>query len=215
LSVQMDQARRLLVIEGLLVALGVPLLPLSRWGHEFSGIGHLVGYEAIWWGLVAFILVQTVVFERDNLSSLGFRTVRLIELIAGVGVGILTLAGLALLYYWALPRLHLGETSQMRQLTQSPAWWRAISVIRAAVSEEILFRGYAISRIRALTGSLPLASILSWTVFTVAHVGPWGWGHLLIAGFGGLMLTLAFLWRGNIWVSIVAHAVIDGAAVLS
>jgi uncharacterized protein len=211
----MDQARRLLVIEGLLVALGVPLLPLSRWGHEFSGIGHLVGYEAIWWGLVAFILVQTVVFERDNLSSLGFRTVRLIELIAGVGVGILTLAGLALLYYWALPRLHLGETSQMRQLTQSPAWWRAISVIRAAVSEEILFRGYAISRIRALTGSLPLASILSWTVFTVAHVGPWGWGHLLIAGFGGLMLTLAFLWRGNIWVSIVAHAVIDGAAVLS
>ncbi len=211
----MDQARRWLVIEGLLVALGVPMLPLSKWEHEFSSVGHLVGYEAIWWGLVAFVLVQTVVLERDQLSSLGFRGVRLIELIAGVGVGILALAGLAFLYYWALPRFHLGESSQMRQLTQTPAWWRAISVIRAAVSEEILFRGYAISRIRVLTGSLPLASILSWTVFTVAHVGPWGWGHLLIAGFGGLILTLAFLWRGNIWVSIVAHAVIDGAAVLS
>jgi uncharacterized protein len=50
--------------------------------------------------------------------------------------------------------LHLSESQQMNQLVSTPFWWRAISVIRAAVGEEVLFRGYAISRSRELSGSL-------------------------------------------------------------
>jgi uncharacterized protein len=215
LTAHLSWARRLLIIEGLLIALGVPMLPLSDWEHEFAGTSHLIGYELIWWALVAWIFFQTVILERDQLSSLGFRAVKLVEILAAIGIGIVTLVVVALLYYEVLPRLHLSEAAEMHSLTQTPLWWRAISVVRASVGEEVLFRGYAITRLRTLTRSLPLAATISWLVFTIAHIGSWGWGHLLIAGFGGLMLTLAFLWRGNIWVSIIAHAVIDGAAVLS
>jgi membrane protease YdiL (CAAX protease family) len=90
-----------------------------------------------------------------------------------------------------------------------------ISVIRAAVGEEFFFRGYSISRLREISGSEPVAVFLSWAIFTVEHVGIWGWGHLLIAGFGGAALTFLFVWRKNLWVSIIAHAIIDGFAVLS
>jgi uncharacterized protein len=42
-------------------------------------------------------------------------------------------------------------------------------------------------------------------------VGPWGWGHLLIAGFGGLTLTLLYVWRRNLWANIIAHFIADAA----
>jgi membrane protease YdiL (CAAX protease family) len=44
-----------------------------------------------------------------------------------------------------------------------------------------------------------------------ALVGPWGWGHLLIAGFGGLTLTLLYVWRRNLWANIIAHFIVDAA----
>jgi membrane protease YdiL (CAAX protease family) len=46
-------------------------------------------------------------------------------------------------------------------------------------------------------------------------VGPWGWAHLLVAGFGGLMLSVLYAWRRNLWVNILAHCFIDGLAVLA
>jgi uncharacterized protein len=79
---------------------------------------------------------------------------------------------------------------------------------------EVLFRGYAVERLEELTGNLNLAAISSCAVFAFAHVGPWGWAHLLIAGFGGGVLTALYLWRRNLWVNIIAHFIVDGAVVL-
>jgi uncharacterized protein len=204
-----------LYIQGLLIALSIPLLPLSNWEHEFSGVGHLIGYEFIWWALVGLIIFQTVVLEKEKLSSIGFMPAGWREVFGGICIAIVTLIVIGFIYYWLLPRLHLSETSQVSQLTTTPLWWRVISVIRAAIGEEILFRGYAISRLNKLTNNTPLSAFISWAIFTIAHVGAWGWSHVIIAGFGGLMLTLAYLWKGNLWVSIIAHTIIDGVAVLT
>jgi membrane protease YdiL (CAAX protease family) len=51
--------------------------------------------------------------------------------------------------------------------------------------------------------------------FMLAHVGPWGWSHAIVAGFGGAMLAGLYLWRRNLWVSILAHCLIDGVGVLA
>jgi membrane protease YdiL (CAAX protease family) len=85
------------------------------------------------------------------------------------------------------------------QLIAAPFWWRFISVVRAAVAEEILFRGFAIERLQELTGSAKFASIFSCVVFAVEHVGFWNWSHLLIAGFAGALLTVLYIWRRNMW----------------
>lgn len=206
--------RRLAMMIGVVFALGFANLPISRWTDEFASTSHLVVHECLWWGAVAAMLAFVRLVEGRALSSIGLRAVRWSDLLVALGAAAAMLAGLAFIYYVIFPRLGVSETEQMDRLVATPLWWRVISVVRAGVSEEVLFRGYAIGRLRELTGSVGVGAAVSWTVFTVAHVGPWGWGHLLIAGYGGLVLTALYLWRKNLWVNIVAHIVVDAAAVL-
>jgi membrane protease YdiL (CAAX protease family) len=78
-------------------------------------------------------------------------------------------------------------------------------VSRAAVAEEVLFRGYPIERLEQLTGSRLLAAAISWTAFTVAHHRLWGWNYLIEAGFLGVILTFLYLWRRNLPSNMIAH----------
>jgi len=200
---------------GLVVALSFPSLPVAKWVNEFGGSGNLVGYEIIWWALVVFLLAYAGLVERQPLSSFGFRTLTKVDFVAAMVAALVMVAGLATIYFLVFPWLGISENNQIGVLLATPLWWRIISVIRAAVSEEMLFRGYAMERLEGLTGSQGVAATVSCVVFAAAHVGPWGWGHLLIAGFGGVMLTALYLWRRNLWVNIIAHAVVDGVVVLS
>jgi membrane protease YdiL (CAAX protease family) len=45
-------------------------------------------------------------------------------------------------------------------------------------------------------------------------LGVWGWGHLLIGGFAGVILTLLYIWRRNLWVNMIAHFVPDAIGLL-
>jgi uncharacterized protein len=207
--------QRPLAFAGLILALGFPSLPISDWENEFNGVAHLIGYEIIWWVAIAGLLLYVRLAEKRPLSSIGFRSpLRLPDILIAAGAGILILAGLAVIDFVLLPALHLDEQQAIARLIATPFWWRFISVIRAAVGEEVLFRGYAIERTAELTGSLRFASLLSWVIFTVDHVSNWGWSHVLIAGFGGLALTALYLWRRNLWINIIAHFLVDGVSVL-
>lgn len=208
----------LITIVGLLIALGFVSLPLGTWDHEFADVAHLVGNEAIWWVYVAVVLLYVLKVERRSLSSIGFRAPGLKNLGIGVGAGILITLALGTLYYVILPALHLNDsiaaTTNANALMATPFWWRFISTVRAAVSEEVLFRGYAMERIEELSGSRVVAVLISCTVFTLAHVTYWGWSHELFVAFGGLAFSLLYLWRRNLWVSIVAHFIVDAVSVL-
>jgi len=209
----------LITIVGLLIALGFASLPFSNWDHEFADVVHLVGNEVIWWLYIAVVLLYVLRVERRPLSSIGFRAAGPKNLAIGVGAGILIMLGLGTLYYLILPALHLNDsiasTSNANALMATPFWWRLISTVRAAVSEEVLFRGYAMERIEELSGSRVVAVLISCIVFTVAHVSAWGWSHELIVAFGGLAFSLLYLWRRNLWVNIIAHFIVDAVSVLA
>jgi|SRR5579872_5819246 len=205
---------RTFAVLGLVLALGFPALPVSKWEGEFVNVRHLIGYETIWWSVILVLLFHVTRVEQQPLKSIGFKRMTLKDVGVGVLGGVATLTTIAILYLTVFPVLHGNESRQFNELALTPAWWKVISVLRAAAGEEVLFRGYAISRLRTLGASRDSAAFVSWLIFTVEHLGIWGWGHLLIAGVGGAALTVIFLWRGNIWASIIAHAVIDGAAVL-
>ena len=210
----MTKRSAILSVVGILFFLTIPGLPLSRWENEFAGVNHLIGYEAIWWSIIALLFLYGRVIEDRPLSSIGFRRLRLWDLPIGIGAGVITLLGFAGIYFRVFPALHLSESHQVNQLLATPLWWRCISVVRAAVGEEVLFRGYAIERGQELTKSMAAVSVLSWFVFTIEHVGTWGWPHLILAGFGGLVLTLLYVWRRNLWTNILMHFIVDGVAVL-
>jgi uncharacterized protein len=113
------------------------------------------------------------------------------------------------------PALHWSESSQEASILSLPYWLNVLIVVRAAVSEEILFRGYPMERLEELSGSRALAGVVTCAVFTLDHISFWGWHHIFIAGAAGAALTVLYLWRRNIWVNMIAHFIVDAAAFLA
>jgi membrane protease YdiL (CAAX protease family) len=83
-----------------------------------------------------------------------------------------------------------------------------LTVIRAAIVEEVFYRGYAIDRIARLTGSRALAIALPLAVFAAAHYRQ-GAGGVLVALILGGILTAVFVKRRDLLAVIVAHFLVD------
>lgn len=213
----MAKARRRVpvIIFGLILALLVPLLPLGKWGRDHSGLGKLVGGEVLWWILVLLVLLYIAFVERRPFASVEFRKPGWRDLAIGLVTAVIAVVGIGLIYGVLFPALHLNmNMSAMAGIMHTPYWYRILLVTRAAVAEELLFRGYGITRLQELTGSPLVAGVITWAVFTYAHLSYWGAAQLIIAGWGGLVLTLLFLWRRNLWANMIAHWLTDGAGFL-
>lgn len=83
----------------------------------------------------------------------------------------------------------------------SVVWSAAMVQVGAAVTEELMFRGFALQALEQRWGSRA-AIVITGLFFGVAHLGAPGagvWSALAIALEAGVMLGVAFLWRRNIW----------------
>lgn len=199
---------------GLLLALGAISLPFGRWDDSLVNVAHMAANELVYWGLVVAVLLYVTRIEQRPLSSIGFRAPGVMDMVLALVTGVLIVAVLALMYLVVFPALHWDETKQLQTLTAVPFWLRFMTVVRAAVSEEVLFRGYALERTQELTGSRAAAGLFTWAIFTLEHLSYWGWHHLLIAGLAGAMLTLLYLWRRNLWGNMMAHFMVDAVGFL-
>ena len=203
------------ILLGLLLSLGGANLPLSTWGARIAGRGWLIGSELFWWLLVAVLLLYVVLIERRPLSSIGLRRLRILDVVLAIITGVLMVVGVVIIYRFVFPAFHLKmNTAAMKSLIDTPFWYRFALVTRAAVAEETLFRGYPIERIEELSGSRWLAGVIAWAAFTYLHLGYWGWAQLIVAGFGGALLTVLYIWRRNLWANMIAHWIADGAGFL-
>lgn len=204
---------RVSTIVGLLFWLAATLLPIGTWSKQL--FGPLWGGEVLWWGLVIALYAYVLIVERRPLSSIGFRRLRWLDIPVAIVTGFLMVAGVVFSYNVIFPLLHLRmNVAEMGSLLNTPFWYRFLLVTRAAVAEETLFRGYPLERIGEWSGSRILAGVVTWATFTYAHLGTWGGAQLIVAGFGGLLLTILFLWRRNLWANMLAHWLADGAGFL-
>lgn len=203
------------IVVGLCLTLGVGLLPLGNLGRAHSGLGRLLGGEVFWWIAVVVALLYVALVERRPFASIGFRRPKILDLVLAVVAGILLVGGIIVIYGILFPLLHLQVNArEMHALYATPFWYRLILVTRAAVAEEVLFRGYPIPRLRELSGSVIVAAIVSCAAFTYAHQASWGWAQLIVAGYGGVVLTILYVWRRNLWTNMLAHWIADGAGFL-
>ena len=208
-------ARRFQIVVGQFLSLGVALLPLGYWGRATGLLGEPASGEIFWWTAVVVLILYVLLIERRRLSSVGFRRFGVASGVAGAIAGILLVAGIVAIYSFVFPLLHLKmNTGEMTKLLATPFWYRFALVTRAAVAEELLFRGYPIERITELSGRRWLAAMISWAAFTYAHLSSWGWAQLVVAGYGGIVLTALYCWRRNLWVNMIAHWIGDGAGFL-
>ena len=209
----MTAQRHITTLIGLLLWLAAALLPIGTWGRRL--VGTFWGAEVLWWGLFVAICAYVLIVEHRPLSSIGFRRPGWLNIMLGVITGLLMVAGIVFIWSVIFPMLHLKmNAGQMNTILDKPFWYRFLVVTTAAVVEETLFRGYPIERIGEWSGSRFLGGVIAWIAFTYAHLGGWGWAHLIVAGFGGLLLTILFLWRGNLWANMLAHWLTDGAGFL-
>ncbi len=210
-----QKGNRIVTLIGLVLALVIPASGFSRLGERIPSLPHDVGRELAWWLLVSVLIVFILAVERRSLSSIGFRRPTWQTPVFGVVAAIVCLVGLGLLLQVVLPRFHLSQNAAaLKALLDKPYLLRVAIVTRAAFCEEILIRGYGIERVSELTGSRLLAGFVTLAVFTYAHLAYWGWVQLLAAGGAGLVLTILYLWRRDLWSNILAHWLVDAAGLL-
>lgn len=210
----MTTTRRNQILIGLLIALGLPFCHLGSLGKAYSGLGPRFGGEVLWWVLFVVILVYVRRVEREPLTSIGYRAPGWANIGLGFAFAIIAIVGIGVISAVLLPALHLEVNAQITSIFQEPFWFRVLLVTRAAFVEETAFRGYGFERLTEVSGSKWLAAVVTCGLFMLAHYSGGGLGQVLIALWGGVVLTVLYVWRRNLWAAILCHWLTDAAGFL-
>jgi membrane protease YdiL (CAAX protease family) len=112
---------------------------------------------------------------------------------------------------------HIQERAGKKTILQNEAFQASISlsipyrlflVATAAVTEEILYRGFAVGVGEEILGNLPAAVGLSLIAFVGTHYR-WGLAHMISVLWAAVALTALFVITGDLWACVIAHGAID------
>jgi uncharacterized protein len=191
--------------------LGWPLILLAYrllGGDTLSFMPRLFG-----WVLAALCVVLAATISPSGIASLGIRAVSTETLVLGVVTAVGTLLSFAAIgaFQRAMGRPN-ADIAMFARVTALPPLNKLFLVVTAGVTEEILYRGYAIGLGRDLFGSVWVAATLSLLVFTLAHLN-WRASHLISVAVAGGALTILFVLSRDLAACILAHTLVDGVAV--
>ena len=169
----------------------------------------LVGQAAFW--LLGVAVVAIVLFwERQPLTSIWLQPFRWQSLAWGLSLVAAFSFVLLPIDQWVRRQFGLsGFAAGMEQVMRFPLWYRIIAVLGAGVVEETLFRGFTVTRVAALTGSVWVAATLALIGFSVLHVPVWGWGFALGGLVSGAAAMAFFIWRKDLLAMIIFHTIVD------
>jgi CAAX protease family protein len=191
--------------------LGWPLVLLAyrlRERDTLSFVPRLFG-----WVLAALCVVLAAIISPSGISSLGVRSVSIDTLVLGVVTAVGTLALFAVIGFvqraMGLPN---ADIAMFARVTALAPLHKLFLVVTAGVTEEILYRGYAIGLGQDFFGSVWVAASLSLLVFTLAHLN-WRASHLISVAVAGGAVTVLFVLSRDLAACILAHTIVDGVAV--
>lgn len=78
-------------------------------------------------------------------------------------------------------------------------------VVTASLTEEVVFRGYLVERLRELTGTLWGGAAISLVLFVIPHVAFFGASWLVYHSYTTFLIYGLYLWRRNLWSCMVLH----------
>lgn len=200
-----------------LLALTLPLTARYRNGWlaeripESFGPGLMRGIasQLTWnWVVVGLLIGVVIVVERRSLRSIGLARPSARTLLWVLAAWILLMAGT-----FAVMLAPGFETSSVAQgatsLLDLPLWFRALLLVSVSITEETIYRGYAIERIHDLTGSLLVAGGVTFLAFSLAHVPFFGWSWFLTGGLGTAFLTVLYVRTRNLPACMLLHLLSD------
>lgn len=211
----MTLSRRLPSVVGIVFALGWPLvLALLAPNQNLANVRQDTIVVVCEWLAVVVLFVIVISWERlPFFSSIGLTRPQRTDWIA---VGVLALAAICACAYFAAHHTTMqAKNTILGQVLAAPVALRALMVFTAGICEEILFRGYAIERLRALTGKVWLGALIATVLFTLGHIPRYGFSSGLAGVFIiGAILSLVYVWRRNLAACIALHWLIDGFSLL-
>lgn len=196
---------------GLVLAMfGTPLfLWLARVDvGDPAGIGSYLAREAVVFAMAGALLLLVRFGERRPWSSIGWHSDRPGAVVGWGLLGAVVCFAALLLCILVAQALHWKVGLQQPPKWDPPVWAMAITVLRAGVTEELFYRGYALERLMTLTGSRRLAALLTVVPFALFHYrqGPAG---IMIAGVAAVLLTILYLRRRSLPTVMVTHFSVD------
>ena len=178
-------------------------------GDPASTLTNVLGQLALW-TLCAIVLAIVVFWDHEPLSSIWLQPPRWQSVAWGLVLAAFTLAVIGPFSDWVRRTAGLpGFAQGMEVIAPIPVWLRALAAITAGITEEVLFRGYAITRLARLVGHIWVAAVIATIVFALLHYPVWGAGP--VAGYiaGGMITTAFFVWRRDLVAMMVAHVIVD------
>lgn len=211
-------------IIGVIIAFSAPLvqgllIPWFKNTFDFP----MDRFVSLWvfWIAMLFALGIAHFAEGFPLSTFGFKRskkslrTRLIEWIL-TAIGAAVIGSVIILFSGFVRSQITGQPSPVMNITRMlPMWVLFPAWITGAFTEEVLFRSYPIERLTQMTGKPWLAAVITVPAFTFFHLFGWDWIHVLTAVLpGGIMLTLFYLWKRNLALNVIIHAIINAPLLL-
>lgn len=191
----------------------VPLILLGAISEPSPTIGVVMTGA---FGLCSIVIVGLMLRRRgQSLASVGLCIregvlVFPVALLAVAGAFAILLVHRGILYYTSSPDAFGQNAEQLSKiLPPMQTWVILVTMLIVGTYEEIIFRGFLLTRIRRATNSRAVAIITTSTLFALAHAGDQQW--LILPGLFGIAVfwsVLAF-WRKSIVPIIIGHAVFN------
>jgi len=205
------------VLVGLVLSLfGAPVLGrvgLQRWMDSATATSLLANSLTSW--LVVGVLLGIVVYwEGRQLESIGLRPPSRREVVVGLGAGLGGVALGILATGLAVVVLNLEQPETLSAISRLSLPVQVVVVGTAAVTEEVLWRGYPIERLTELTGRLWVGAGVSGFVFLALHYPAWGVVGAIPQAVFTLVLLGVYVWSRNAVACMLAHGVINVSMIL-
>lgn len=165
--------------------------------------------------LLASVVIIGIVLsiERKPLSSIGLRKPTFTDL--GLGLALFAAVviageGFQLILRVLFPHSMSNVANcQLNSFMRVPAGLGVLVAASAGFSEEVAARGFAIDRLRIVTGRLAVAAALALAVDLGAHIPFWGWRYAIEIAPMQLLFVLMYLWRRDIMACMIGHFLTD------
>jgi len=174
--------------------------------------------EHAWKWAIPGCLLALVFVEGASPASIGWRVGSPAAFLSRVGLGLVALFGVNLVSVPLWTRVgDRGESlaAGLGAFASLSVPERLFVAATAGVTEETAFHGYAIERLVALTGSVPLAGGIGFAAFTLGHLGgAWDRHAVVRITQPALVTTLLYLQFRSLPVLIAIHTLHDAVALL-
>lgn len=133
-------------------------------------------------------------------------------LLSVIGVMLVTYGGLIIigvLFYILNIPLNLDKLIALKEVLCGYPILMIMSCITAGFTEEIIFRGYLLTRFSKLFNSKVIGVILSAFLFSLAHTGYHSWVEYVSTFMMGIVFAIHYSKYKNITVLIIAHFLFD------